>query len=392
MDDKGGGGGGAGPMLEYGNKALDLQKTIYEEGKTRSEPYYQAGTQGLNELMMRLGLGSGTATGNRTQEQIRSSLAPSYTNTSTAGGLKPYQTYNDNGYLDERFQQDGTTIRSITDPTGKKSYYNLGQGGNLTGDALTKFLTANQSVQSTDNAGLDAAVQRELAAQGAAGNAAQSNPLYGSLLKNFDMNSYQADPGYQFRLAEGNKALERNLNARGKTYSPEAIKALTEYNSGMASQEYGNAYNRFTNDQGNIYNRLAGIAGIGQTATQSLAQNGQNYGNAAGELYTGMGNSIVAANQAKQANRGSMFNTLIGGGLQAASLFSDERLKTNIVPVGIENGHNVYQFEYKGLPDKFIGVMAQDVLKTNPDAVIENGGFYAVNYDKIGVKFRAVEV
>lgn len=373
---KSGGGGSAAPMLEYGNKALDLQKTIYEEGKTRSEPYYQAGTQGLNELMMRLGLGGGTATSGRTPEQIRASLAPSYTSQQSTSNNDPaLRTY----------------LQGIVDNAVHKGEVGYDPYNN----AMKGLRSLDQTTQSNvvDNSALDAAVQREIAAQNAASTSAQTNPLYGSLMKSFGMDSYQADPGYQFRLAEGNKALERNLNARGKTYSPEAIKALTEYNSGQASQEYGNAYNRFTNDQGNIYNRLAGIAGIGQTATQSLAQQGQNYGNAAGELYTGMGNSIVAANQAKQANRGSMFNTLIGGGLQAASLFSDERLKTNIIPVGIENGHNVYQFEYKNEPGKFIGVMAQEVLQSNPEAVVEmDSGFYAVDYNKIGVKFRAVEV
>lgn len=67
---------------------------------------------------------------------------------------------------------------------------------------------------------------------------------------------------------------------------------------------------------------------------------------------------------------------------------SDARLKENIVPVGLENGFPVYMFNYIGRKDRYIGVMAQDVEKTRPDAVHENGGYKAVDYDAIGVIFR----
>lgn len=96
----------------------------------------------------------------------------------------------------------------------------------------------------------------------------------------------------------------------------------------------------------------------------------------------------------------------IGGGLQGlsqlggvsgiASLFSsDSRLKKNIKEFGHENGHKIYSFQYKtkdfrDLPDGvFIGVMADDVIKSDPDAVhLMDNGFYAVDYNKIGVRFR----
>ena len=72
-------------------------------------------------------------------------------------------------------------------------------------------------------------------------------------------------------------------------------------------------------------------------------------------------------------------------------MFSDERLKENIIPMGRENGHRVYQFQYKNEPGTYIGVMAQDVLETDPDAVVlMDSGYYAVDYAAIGVKFREV--
>lgn len=54
----------------------------------------------------------------------------------------------------------------------------------------------------------------------------------------------QADPGYQFRLSEGLKALDRQAAARGGLISGSALKASQRYGQDMASQEYGQAYNR----------------------------------------------------------------------------------------------------------------------------------------------------
>jgi hypothetical protein len=58
--------------------------------------------------------------------------------------------------------------------------------------------------------------------------------------------TFEADPGYAFRQSEGLKALDRSALSRGKALSGEQGKALEEYNSGLASQEYGNWWNRYS--------------------------------------------------------------------------------------------------------------------------------------------------
>lgn len=78
----------------------------------------------------------------------------------------------------------------------------------------------------------------------------------------------------------------------------------------------------------------------------------------------------------------------VGGLLTGLAAFSDRSLKENIVNIGQENGHNVYEFNYINDDKKYIGVMADEVEKTNPDAVMEIDGFKAVDYAKIGVEFR----
>lgn len=116
------------------------------------------------------------------------------------------------------------------------------------------------------------------------------------------------DPGYAFRLSEGQKALDRSAAARGGLISGSALKAAQRYGQDMGSQEYQNAYNRAFTSYGTdvarenqLYNRQAALAGIGQTANSQVAQAGQNYANNAGNLITG-GAAANAAGQVGVAN------------------------------------------------------------------------------------------
>ena len=90
------------------------------------------------------------------------------------------------------------------------------------------------------------------------------------------MNMLNMDPGYNFRLGEGMKALERQSAARGGLISGGALKAAQRYGQDFASTEFGNAYNR-----------LAGLAGVGQTATGAMGNAASQFGTNAGNLMTG---------------------------------------------------------------------------------------------------------
>ena len=124
----------------------------------------------------------------------------------------------------------------------------------------------------------------------------------------FGAGDYQADPGYAFRLSEGQKALDRQAAARGGLISGGALRAAQRYGQDMGSQEYQNAYNRAFTGYGTdvarenqLYNRQAALAGIGQTSTNLVGQAGQNYATNVGNLMTG-GAAAQAAGQVGQAN------------------------------------------------------------------------------------------
>jgi hypothetical protein len=144
------------------------------------------------------------------------------------------------------------------------------------------------------------------------------------LARNFSSADFQTDPGYQFRLSEGAKGVNNSAAARGGLLSGAAMKAMDRYNQGFASNEYGNVYNRFTNNQSNQFNRLASLAHVGQTAAGTLGQAGANYANNVGNLSmnnaANQGNALLAGAQARASGYQGVANSL--GNVDWAKLFS----------------------------------------------------------------------
>jgi hypothetical protein len=121
----------------------------------------------------------------------------------------------------------------------------------------------------------------------------------GQFYRPFSMADYQADPGYGFRLGEGLKAMGHQAGARGGLISGQTMKGLEDYRQASASQEYGNAFNRYQTNRANMLQPLQSLAGVGQTANNALAQGGQNYANQAGQY--GMTNAANQGNAALSA-------------------------------------------------------------------------------------------
>jgi hypothetical protein len=104
--------------------------------------------------------------------------------------------------------------------------------------------------------------------------------------KSFGMDQFQADPGYAFRLSEGQKALERSAAARGGLLSGATGKALTRYGQEMGSQEYTNAFNRYQAERQARLAPLQSLAGVGQSTAQQIGQAGQTMASNVGEALT----------------------------------------------------------------------------------------------------------
>lgn len=137
------------------------------------------------------------------------------------------------------------------------------------------------------------------------------------LNQKFTADNMMEDPGYQFRLDQGNQDINNSLAAKNGLLGGAALKATQRYAQDFASQEYGNAYSRFTNDRNNRYSALSNLANIGvqgaagfqgasipsQSGTQ-LSNLATNYGSNLSNIIQNGANTqsnIVAANGATQA-------------------------------------------------------------------------------------------
>lgn len=163
---------------------------------------------------------------------------------------------------------------------------------------------------------------------------------YGSAAQPFGTQQFEQDPGYAFRQAEGMKALERSAAARGNLLSGSTLKGIQRFGQDLASQEYGNAFNRYQIERSARLNPLQSLMGSGQSAAntltgaagqlgQGLAQNEYNAGAARASGYVGGANALnqalgSVANYAVQAPmNNAMMNYYnrsagMGGGLSGS--------------------------------------------------------------------------
>lgn len=130
-------------------------------------------------------------------------------------------------------------------------------------------------------------------------------------LSSYDRFDWKTDPGYQFRLDEGMKAVERSAAARGVLGSGGTLRGATRYAQDYASNEYQR-----------VFDRISMIAGRGQSSAaqgaSTIVNTGANVGNAlinAGEArasgYIAQGNAWAnAGNQIGMAAGYGMFGKI----------------------------------------------------------------------------------
>jgi hypothetical protein len=124
--------------------------------------------------------------------------------------------------------------------------------------------------------------------------------------KPFDYNAMTADPGYAFRLSEGQRALDQSAAARGGLISGNALKAATRFGQQMGSDEYNSSFNRYLAQRNAELNPLQSLAGVGQTTATNLGAAGS--ANAAN-----MGNLMTSGAAARAAGQMGATQALTGG-------------------------------------------------------------------------------
>lgn len=191
--------------------------------------------------------------------------------------------------------------------------------------------------------------------------------------------------------AMANQAREALTDLAAKTYDAERQRQIQGmlFAPTAAAQDYADAA------------KLAEVGGVREDLAQQAineAINRFNFGQMEPwqrlQMYSSVLSGIpsIGGTQTQTARRSIGFNDVMSGltglgslGLLGYLALSDKRIKTDIKKVGkTDDGLNVYTYRYKGSPQIHMGVLAQEVERKKPEAVVDLGGVKAVNYGLLG--------
>ena len=167
-------------------------------------------------------------------------------------------------------QEEATRARAALSPWVAAGGGAIGKVTNLLGLGTLKTNGGNYNTYGLDPAGAKETQQQALA-------------------------DFETSPGYQFRMDEGIKALDRSAASRGLLRSGAQQKGITDFGQNIASEEYGN-----------YMNSLLSVSGLGSQAASS--------GNStAAGLTQGAGNSILQGGIARGSGYAAGANALASG-------------------------------------------------------------------------------
>lgn len=250
--------------------AAQVQWDMFNQSRADNEPWRQAGLAALPQLLALNGLSSAG---------VQSAATASRVPTEWFGG------------------GDAPTVNAqlyASDPAYRRAWDELDRNHRARfGSGYT-----NQSDRGAIQSDLARLWTQYTPATAAAKPAAAQAPM----TQQQAFNAFRATPGYQFGLTEGVRALDSSAAASGGLFSGKAAKALTKFGTDYADQQGYTPY----------YNRLAGLAGIGQTATSQNNALGQAAAGNIGQAYQGAGNARASGILGSANAWGNTLNGLAG--------------------------------------------------------------------------------
>lgn len=216
--------------------------------------------------------------------------------------------------LDPNLDISGATSQAHMNPDGSINW--TGSGALKAGSQANGGISSSEYQSMNPNPG-----------QGWSGDrthtmSASSNPSapgssggegFGSFSTPYNASTFSIDPGYKFRLEQGQDAIARTNAASGHGYSGKALEGALQYSSGLASQEFQNAYTRSMNTQKTQFDELNALQNDGQLATNgttgALSTAGSNIVNG----MTNANNAIGNAQSAEASTEGNIWANTING-------------------------------------------------------------------------------
>ncbi len=216
--------------------------------------------------------------------------------------------------MSDWFSDNGVTGHTIQDAppgqfgTGQASLPMAGGGINLTGASGTPATGTPGTYQ--PGSPNDPMTLASMARPTNTGYSLDPGTGQGSLLNGFTdqfrgVGDVTNTPGYKFALQQGNNSIQNSAAARGNLLSGQTLADMASFDTGLASQtyqqqyqnaqqEYANAFNIYNTNSNNSYNRLAGMASLGQNAASTTGNQGVATGANVGNTYGNIGNANAA--------------------------------------------------------------------------------------------------
>jgi hypothetical protein len=269
------------------NRAADIGQQQFDTITQQEQPYMQSGYGALSQLNYLLGIpeqggGQGGQQGGQTYDMSR--------------GEDGSWAMNPDGTMGQRM----VNAPGGGGASGVMSQFPGGGGSNPGGFAgamgtMIGRVNANQGMTPSGQI----VNQPGAPPSGVTGSQAGG---FGSLTKPFSISDfYDYSPAYQFQKQQGTQGV-LNASAAGQgALSGAAQKDLIGYNQSLAGTSFNNAFNQYQTQQGNIFNRLSGVAQLGQTAAANTGQQGTALTGQIGQSVTNAG-TAAAAGQVGSAN------------------------------------------------------------------------------------------
>ena len=271
------------------------QRRQFDLNRQDLAPYREAGSAAIGRLRQLMGLSGGGSSGGGVTYSTPKSLQQIIGELRASGQFSGVPTP-PAGY---RLLKQGDRYLGLgpDDLYGQFDVVDLGSGGDgpLMAEAMRQF--ESQTPVAVGGGEITGQTDYQLAGD---------SPL----LRRFTMDDFYNDPviqkSFEFGLSEGEKAVQRMFGARGMSRSGAAVKAATRFATDYTGTKAGESQARFSLDQGNIFNKLAAVSGIGQAATNtgvssgtaitnSIASNAIGEGNARGAAAIARGNATSGA-------------------------------------------------------------------------------------------------
>ena len=220
----------ASAQLQASRESNAVQERIYEQNREDLTPWRQAGQGALAEMMFLNGIGPDPQASGRFVNPFANALSvEAFTDEASAQGQQT------GGIVSEG--SDG-----VSPPASGVERYRVGGQVFDTRAAADEYLSNNQPISLA--------------------NPATSGDRFAR---------FRETPGYQFAKTEGLDALRQTAAANGQRLGGNTLRRAMEFQTGLSDQTYGQHYNR-----------LASLAGTGQTATNTTANLGSQYAGAVG--------------------------------------------------------------------------------------------------------------